>query len=288
MSRRLIKKIELRFFQDDANGEYGLAHSDTLGNDSSFNAFWDGMGLFHDVFEHSHEYKDKHFRGEYAMNIGGEMAAMGAMWYFVDELGISSRLRQGSIYSPGQLMRQTTEMMVQDAIVYGNSQYGDRLESAVPRQTETENSELECQLEEFWQNVCKYHPQLAEGIESRRSSGEIEFGYEYKKSATREKIEDLHRYGFRMAQKLFQNNYENRHMLYSFIDMWNSFCKSNKAEDLARYLRGVEFSIYRNGDAIEWKATFIPMMGVSREELEYLEHPMEIKSWLHNTWQQAA
>lgn len=277
--RKLIKKIELRFFQDDANGEYGVSHADTINNDSGFNAFWDGMGLFHDIWEHAHEYKDKHFRGEYAMNVGGEMAAMGAMWYYVDEMGISSRLRQNSIYSPGDMMRQTTQYMIQEAIQDGNSNFGDRLLSNVPRQSETNNSELECQLEEFWHEASKYQPRLVETSQESWVASEIARADEYKKSVTKEKVEDLHRYGYRMAEKLTENNYDNRRMLYRFIDFWNSFCKSHPAEDLAKYLRGIEFSIYRDGESVQWKAKFIPMDGIPREELDYLEHPMELKSW---------
>jgi hypothetical protein len=44
--------VRLEFFQDHADGSYGLAHEKTISNDTSFNAFWHGIGIFHDVFEH--------------------------------------------------------------------------------------------------------------------------------------------------------------------------------------------------------------------------------------------
>ena len=40
--KRLVKTVELVFFQDDANGEYGLAHKETYDQNqgNGFNAFW--------------------------------------------------------------------------------------------------------------------------------------------------------------------------------------------------------------------------------------------------------
>src|SRR4051812_49426606 len=63
--KKLVRTVDLRFFQDDANGEWGVTHKETCpgnGNGEEFNAFWDGRGIFHDVFEHAHEFTDKHFR----------------------------------------------------------------------------------------------------------------------------------------------------------------------------------------------------------------------------------
>lgn len=270
--KKLIKRVNLRFFQDDANGEFGLTHSDTIGDDSSFNAFWDGQGLFHDVWEHAHEHTDPHFRGEYAMNVGGEMAAMGALWYYYDELGVNIRLSSTGYYTPGQNMRVSTESMVQEAISHGYASYGNELLSNVPAQTETDNSELECQIETFIHNVAGFEVKATDANERK-------YCEEYKASATGEKISNLHRYGYRMAEKLVPRNYVNANTLSDFLTFWNTFTKAHKAEDLANYLRGVEFSIYREGEEIFWKAKFIPSDGVPREELAFVEHPMTVKSW---------
>src|SRR4051794_4205956 len=104
--KRLIHEVDLRFFQDDATGEHGVSHVDTY-NDSEnpFNAGWGKVMIFHDVFEHWFEKRHKYFKGDYAMNIAGEMVAMGAMWYFFNELGIDNRLDNRSMYSPGTRMR---------------------------------------------------------------------------------------------------------------------------------------------------------------------------------------
>lgn len=44
--------VRLEFFRDEADGDYGLAHEKTIGLNESFNAFWNGIGIFHDVFEY--------------------------------------------------------------------------------------------------------------------------------------------------------------------------------------------------------------------------------------------
>lgn len=276
--RKLIKTVDLRFFQDNAHGEYGVTHVDTFAEDNGFNAFWDGMGLFHDVWEHAHEYKDRYFKGEYAMNIGGEMAAMGAMWYYVDSLGLYFRLRQGSIYSPGDMMRQTTEDLVSESIKEGNCNFGYTLESNVPKQNETENSELECQLDLFWDKVKDLDAHEAERGQYSYQN-ERDAGLEFKQSVTKEKIQDLHRYGYRMAERLVPNTNENHATLRTFLEFWSKFCKDNKAEDLANYLSRIEFKIYRDGDSIQWKAEFIPSPGVPADELDMTEHGRAIKSW---------
>lgn len=83
--------VSLKFFCDDASGEYGLAHDNSIQNDTPFNAFWGGIGIFHDVFEHWFEGKHKYFKDEYAFNVGGEMTAMGAAMYYYYILGIRER-----------------------------------------------------------------------------------------------------------------------------------------------------------------------------------------------------
>lgn len=247
--KRLVKKIELTFFQDDANGEWGLTHKDTCDNryGNSFNAFWGGMGIFHDIFEHSHEHTNKYFRGDYAMNIGGEIAAMGSMWYYIDELGMHNRLSGRSVHSPSDSMRMSTEDMIHENIEYGGSQYGSTLESNVPKQRPTDNGELEYQIGKYWENVKKMNPE-------RNHDNEKEYGYQYKNSVTFRKIADLTRYGYRMAEKFVPNNWDNRTTLSDFLEVWENFCKSHPAEEMKNMFSGITFKIYKENDRITWKA----------------------------------
>lgn len=253
--KRLIKKVELVFFCDDATGDYGLAHKDTYDNTYSgtaFNAFWNGTGIFHDVFEHSHEYSNKYFRGDYAMNVGGEMAAMGAMWYYINTLGVWNRLQSRNYrYSNAELMRLTTQDMIQESIEYGNSQYGSTLESNVPKQRPTNDCDLEDQISQYWHKVKGFSPDT--NYEQER-----EYGIEYKKSVTFRKIADLHRYGYRMAAKMVPDTLENRNTLCDFYSFFEEFCANNDAKELATFFNGMEVKLYKDSEGnITWKAVLI-------------------------------
>jgi hypothetical protein len=251
--KRLVKTVELSFFNDDATGEWGLTHKDTQDDNygNAFNAFWGGLGIFHDVFEHSHEHQNKYFRGQYAMNVGGEMTAMGAMWYYIDQLGMHNRLRNNgfSRYSPGESMRQTTQSEIEEALYSGYCRYGDTLTSNVPKQRPTENGELEYQIAEFWK-VVKTAPIKCEDEQEK------EFARAYKQSVTFRKIADLHRYGYRMAEKMVPDNWDNRQMCVDFFDVWEKFCTNNPADEMKNSFSGVTFKLYKENDRITWKAIF--------------------------------
>lgn len=250
MAKRLIKTVDLRFFEDDGNGEWGLCHADTMDSDNGFNAFWNGIGIFHDVFEHSHEHQNKYFRGDYAMNVGGEMAAMGAMWYYYNVLGVSNRMNANGWTVPSESMKQTTLSEVKEVLYGGYCRYGYTLESNVPKQRPVYDSELEYQIEDFWK-------QVKESPIRCTNEQEKEFARAYKRSVTFRKIADLHRYGFRMAERLVKDCYDNRIALYDFIEVWNNFCKRNPAREMANYFRGLTVKVYKDENGrITWKATF--------------------------------
>ena len=155
--KTLVNKIDLKFFDDDATGEWGLAHATTYNDNNAFNAFWNGMGIFHDVFEHWFENEHKYFMGDNAMNVGGEMAAMGAMWYYYAELGVHNRMNERSFHSPSDSMRMTTESMIQESIQCGYNQFGNTLECGVPYQKPVESGELEYQIQKFADNVKEFN-----------------------------------------------------------------------------------------------------------------------------------
>lgn len=246
-------EVKLRFFQDYATGDYGTAHVETYNENNAFNAFWSGIGIFHDVFEHWHEHKHKYFRGDAAMNVGGEMTAMGAYLYFVDEMCLERSLGNSYNYrSNGELMRGGTEGEIIEAISCGYTMYGDTLICDIPKQKPCDNGELEYQCEELYKNARKRSlPEKSDGEQ------EYEQAREYKKSVTLSKIKRLHRFGYRTAERMFPNNWENRRTLNEFIEYWNEFVKYNSAEELANAFRGLTITVYKRKGIISWKAELI-------------------------------
>lgn len=265
MPKKLSRTVRLAFFQDDATGDFGTAHVDTLESPDgdAFNAFWDGTGLFHDVFEHSHEFTDKHFRGQYAMNVGGEMAASGAFLYYMNGMGVHNRLNNRLSLPPAQIMEQSTRYMVQEALTDGHCTFGMTLESNVPDQEEGDG-ELEAGIDLFWSKIEKnvadasiYAPgQTLLNLSNEYEEREIENRAQYAASVTKEKIANLHRYGYTLAENLVPCNNANIDTLAEFIEFWNDFCKNNNAETLCENFSGITFRIYTEAGEISWKATF--------------------------------
>lgn len=257
--KRLVREVNLRFFQDDANGEYGLAHADTLDhNGDGFNAFWDGTGIFHDVFEHAHEHSE-HFRGSAAMNVGGEMAAMGAFWYFMECLYVPNRIHN-SYHSHSTLAIGSTFDMVQEAVEYGYTRFGDRLVCEVPAQAADEESYLEGVIDEYISKVAALEPGKSLHPSER---DQLDYCKAYKDSCTRDAIANLHRWGYNEARRIVPHDACNRNSgtCYEFIRFWQNFCKSNPAEDLQALYRGITFRLYRTGEILSWNAQFNPEIG---------------------------
>lgn len=263
MRKKLLRKVALRFFEDDANGEWGVAHKETMeGHDTEgFNAFWDGRGLFHDVFEHAHEFTDRFFRGDAALNIGGEVAAMGSLWYFYSQCGYHARLSH-TFRSPDDIAIQSTLADMQESIEYGNTRYGNVLECDVPPQKETDDYTLEHIISEHFERIqaCIADKNNDEG----RNDGAL-----YKQSVTLEKLANLYRYGYRMAEKLLPNSsYENGATMKEFSSFWDEFCKKNDAEQLANLYKGIDFSLYRDGEGrLHWTAKLERKYGISSDEV---------------------
>ena len=115
--KKLVRKVDLLLFCDDNTGMWGMTHKETCKLDG-FNAFWGGRGIFHDVFEHAHELTDPNFRGQYAFNIGGEIAAMGSLWYFHSECNFYNRLISQYVQhdSPDEGTMNATLSMMEDII----------------------------------------------------------------------------------------------------------------------------------------------------------------------------
>jgi len=257
---KLVKTVSLVFFEDNSLENYGVSHKETYnaarynGSTDDFNAFWDGAGIFHDVFEHWHEYQHKYFRGDFAMNVAGEMAAMGAMWYYYEELGVYNRLTNSSIYSPSQNMRLTTEGIIRNSVEYGKCDFGYTLECNIPKQRPTDNGELEWQINELIQNCHVMHTDK-ENISEYEYTDEERISIDYKASIKNWKIRNSHRWGFHTAKKLVPVNNDNRQTLSEFIDLWDNFCKRMDAEEMARAFKGITFRIYKDHGRIHWTAT---------------------------------
>lgn len=247
----MARKVTLELFRDvDGSGEYGFAGENTTGDYPSFNAFYNGIGIFHDVFEHWFEKRHKYFMGDYAMNVGGEMVAMGSAMYYYFVLCVRNR-PLNSIHSFDSAAMLTTFGALQEAIHYGYTTFGSELLCKVPYQKDTGDWTLESMLSEYIAKFKSLEDRLPEDEQEREGA------IVYKKSVSKSKIVRLHRYGYNIAKKLVPDNKENSEMCYKFIEYWNKFTKHIDAEDLARFFNKVVFTITKKNDVLHWQAKLI-------------------------------
>lgn len=249
-------KVELSLFQDDANGEWGLAHSNAINNsyENSFNAFWSGIGIFHDVFEHYFEDKNKYFLGDYAFNIGGEVAAMGHLAYYWNTFRPQNRrINPNNIYSFEDGIISSTESEMSEAITYGYWNFGNKLLCNTPKaKKEDYNYYLENIIQEHLYKIKKCTPRKDEYYD------DLQFAQQklYKKSITESKLRSLYTWGWKQAENIIPDTSENLYKIEEFIAYWDKFTKQHKAEDLANYLEKLIFTI-TPGDDLKWSCEWV-------------------------------
>ena len=272
-------EVSLVFFEDDAHGEYGLSHKESCPDNNTenpFNAFWDGRGLFHDVFEHWFENVNPLFKDNYAFNIGGECVAMGARYYYMDSMQMQHMLEPSNYNNAWNSPRIENESSIQESIVNGYCNFGFTLESNVPNMPETDCNEMEYQLGEFWKNV----KDIKSEDEDIRQYGE-----KYKRSVTKNKIFNLYRYGYNMARELISDKsdcwHNNHNMIYSFITFFTDFCKKNDAEEMSNIFSGLTIRLYKNDiGQVNWRAFLINIEDGAEYELEDNEdEPFDINDF---------
>ena len=117
-------QVQLQFFQDDATGDYGLAHKNSI--DRGFNAFFNVIGLFHDIMEHYFEDIHPNFSGKYAFNYGGEIAASGHSLWYIHGLGLTRRWTDLGNYN-GIEETFTRTVGLEDELAFGCTRFGDEL-----------------------------------------------------------------------------------------------------------------------------------------------------------------
>ncbi|NJL78548.1 MAG: hypothetical protein HC917_06315 [Richelia sp. SM2_1_7] len=224
-------KLKLYLEKDDT-GYYGLRCSDL------FNSFWEGKLIFHDVFEHWFEDTHKYFKGKYAYNISGEIVAYGALYYYVEELGLNNRVPYCNL---DKLLVKDHYYKIVEAFKDNYYRYGElQLMCNVPKVRKS-IIELDNAASELWN-------QLNETIDIQKL-----YAAGYNKAILRR----LYHYGYNLAKRLVPYDYNNQEVLYNFICDWNRFTERVRAEDLysLNYCDAV-FNITKRKGIVSWTCRF--------------------------------
>jgi len=216
-----MHKVTLQIYQDHYwNSSYGVTHPNTIDEQTPFTPFWDGYGIFHDVFEHYFEGKLSYFKDKFKMNIGGEIAAAGHAAYYRWGLNVDRFPQRDAFLS----IRGFTLGAIKETILSGDYDYGDRLESCVPKQECLNIYDLNCLIDEHMCVIGEAEPD--------EEGDYMEAGKRYKRSCTENKIINLHYWGWRAAARLVGGGKHNRDKIENFIRVMNNFCGNYRAEDM--------------------------------------------------------
>lgn len=211
----------LWLIKDENTGDYGFTNEDPTWNPwPVFDASFTPVMIFHDVFEHWFEGNHPYFEGENSFNIAGEVAAMGAMTYYYEEV-YGRRLHPFSI-SAIDMTIDTTFGFMQENIEDGVGMFGDTFNCIIPPQPEVDKGDLERIIQEHW-----------EKIQDLEFGGQV--GQTYQDSITFQKLSNAYRWGYYMAQDM-ELDYGT---VADMFDLFKGFCKNNDPEELSYYFDGM-------------------------------------------------
>lgn len=226
--------------QKDINEIVGLV---PRGTENLFDSTKEGYMFFHDTMEHYFESNHKYFKGQYSLNIAGEIAAMWHLAYYMHNHGIYD------VRSPRRMPLDDKDIVATITNILENNidceyfEYGSSLFSCVPTQKSC-SYELE-QIENELIYIIKnsLNPVSDEAIK-------------YVKSFKKSSVQNLLRWGYRQAEKLIPVSNTNTSKLYEFFDVWNKFFERSYS-DFENHLREVRFKSWVDKKEWKWSAELV-------------------------------
>ena len=238
---KLLRKVEFDLEQDEVSGIWGLMPRDCKAGE--FNAFTDGIGIFHDIFEHYFEEKYPRFSGASSYSTLGEVAALGHALAFKD-LGVNSRETKRSIYTLEdslmfdieELCRQTAE----DSTVYKGTDVPFSYYSLSKVDHLFEGWYILEQLDVLKLRLKEMFPDKS--------------AKEFKDILNVSKAKQAFIWGYVQVAKFY--NADHSYDLSEFITEWMKFTESIKWEYIADFIESVYITVEFDKTRIFWTATF--------------------------------
>ena len=219
-------KVQLQFFEDDATGYYGLAHKNSI--DSGFNAFFNGIGLFHDIMEHYFEGVHPNFSGKYAFNYGGEIAASGHSAWYIHGLGL---LKRWTDLNSFQSIEDTFAKGVgmEDEISSGYTRFGNELLCKCKNvyTIHPNYGQFVYYHWDYWQSIIDKYP------EPKGEEHKVLDAMRIRKSLSLRKLEALYGWGYYTAKKLVPMTDHNIDMIKQMYKDLEKFTKYNDPRELS-------------------------------------------------------
>ncbi len=249
-------EVKLKLHQDDATGEWGLAHHDTISVRQPFNAFWEPAGIFHDVFEHNHEHS-KYFDGKYAITLWGEVVASGKALAYNDRLGIDNFQYRGT--GPARDFTADTIGEVEEYIY----ELGTDSEHAYMRYDMTKETCAIPYQEYLNPPSLNYTIQnYIDALYKQMDKHNIKKSPIWIPGITR-----CYTYGYKQGSKLIGKDWSQAYdVMQKFLDDWHSICTDYKAEHLAIDgsdfgLKYIKFMVNNNSGKLNVRTKLIDDVG---------------------------
>ena len=234
-------EILLKFYEDDRGK--GLLHSNAL--DTGFNAFYHPIGIFHDIMEHNFEDIHPYFKGEYAFNYAGEIAANGMCAWYVYGLCLTQRI---SDILPATRFQQAlvNNISLSNELYEGDfREFGEQVLSKVPNRYKP-HPNYSSILHHHWDTWCRSKDEYKDNPKNKLLI----------RSMTLPKLEALYGWGYYRAKRMFPQNDHNRAVMAELYSDIKHFVRSNDIDKLMNsftYLKAV----IKPGKHFEYKLTLI-------------------------------
>ena len=217
----MVDIIELWFCYEGEEQMWGLAPAESIDEKgcSLFKPFYRPRQIFHDVFEHNFEAKHPYFTGKHAFQKEGEIAAMGAWYYY----GTKPRLNQALEFSRNI---HDCKSVIKETFASWNPSVP--LDSCVPLQEEIFDTNLEWLIEQIASKHC-----VNQNI-----------------------ITNLLYWGHHRANSYIKT-LEDELEAIKFLKFWGTFSKTNLPEKLWEQWKGIRFEISQS--PLTWSMQFIPL-----------------------------
>ena len=208
-------------YEGEKEQTWGLAPAESIDEKgcSLFKPFYRPRQIFHDVFEHNFEERHPYFTGNHAFQKEGEIAAMGAWYYYGTRLELSRALAfTRNIHD--------CETVINETLTSWNRNIP--LGSCVQPQKEIFDTDLEWLGKKIATKHC---------IEQN-------------------KIVDLLYWGYQRANGYIKT-LEDELQAIKFLDFWEQFMQHNPPEKLWEEWKGIRFEI--SASPLTWSMQFIPL-----------------------------
>lgn len=199
---------------------------------SGFDYGWNSIIIFHDTMEHWFENTHKYFKGKYAFNIAGEVAAMGSLFYLYKTFNLKNRI---SRFDENNILLAGANHIIK-SIAHQEFYFGTELLSCISYQA-PRNTFLEIDILTVYKHIKKLM------IPTDIKQTDFMYSIKLKKSITLEKLRNLYRWGYNSAEKRFPRTAYNKYKIHKYLEALEELIIKNNIKNLTEHCEGFTITL---------------------------------------------